>query len=203
MDPSVIGTLKALSDPTRLRIVGRLAAAPASVDELSRELSLPLPVVVRQVGLLRRVGLVATTGPGPTGQASLRLETLAATARELDAAAGASADGEVADATPGLAPDDARILRGFLDGRRLATIPAQPKKRLVVLRWLLEQVFTEDRGYPEKEVNQRLALFHADVAALRRYLVDEGLATRSGGVYRRAASSAGEAVLPPADAGSR
>ena len=32
----------------------------------------------------------------------------------------------------------------------------------------------------------RLALVHPDVAALRRYLVDAKLMTRSNGVYRRA-----------------
>jgi len=31
----------------------------------------------------------------------------------------------------------------------------------------------------------RLALLHPDVAALRRYLIDGGWMTRSGGVYRR------------------
>jgi hypothetical protein len=46
-------------------------------------------------------------------------------------------------------------------------------------------VFAEDRAYPEKEVNARLALFHPDVASLRRYLVDDGLVTRAGGEYRR------------------
>jgi hypothetical protein len=56
----------------------------------------------------------------------------------------------------------------------------------VILRYLREQCFAEDRPYPEKEVNQRLALFHRDVASLRRYLVDTGLMTREGGIYRRA-----------------
>jgi hypothetical protein len=55
-----------------------------------------------------------------------------------------------------------------------------------VLGWLRDQVFTEDRGYEEKEVNQRLALFHPDVAALRRYMVDEGMVTRENRIYRRA-----------------
>ncbi len=75
-------------------------------------------------------------------------------------------------------PEDARVPRSYLVDGRLATIPAQHRKRQVVLRFLLERVFTEDREYPEKEVNQRLALFHPDVAALRRYLVDDGYVTR-------------------------
>ena len=61
---------------------------------------------------------------------------------------------------------------------------AQDKKRQVVLTYLRERCFPEDRDYPEKEVNQRLALFHADVAALRRYMVDARLMTRAEGIYR-------------------
>ena len=78
------------------------------------------------------------------------------------------------------------MLRSYLVDGRLTTIPAQGKKRQVILRFLLERVFTEDRPYPEKEVNQRLALFHPDVAALRRYLYDERYVDRDHGIYRGA-----------------
>jgi len=37
----------------------------------------------------------------------------------------------------------------------------------------------------EADVNFRLQLFHADYAALRRYLVDEGMLSRAEGVYWR------------------
>ena len=84
---------------------------------------------------------------------------------------------------------DAKVLRTFFVDDRLVSIPAQEKKKLVVLRYLLERCFAEDRPYPEKEVNQRLALFHPDVASLRRYLVEYGLLTREAGVYRRAAGA--------------
>jgi hypothetical protein len=46
-------------------------------------------------------------------------------------------------------------------------------------------IFREDRRYPEKEVNQRLAIFHPDVAALRRYFVDERYEDREIGLYWR------------------
>ena len=88
-----------------------------------------------------------------------------------------------------LPPADAKVLRSFFRDGRLVSIPAQAKKRHVVLRYLLDRCFPEDREYPEKEVNQRLALYNRDVAALRRELVDGGLMTRAAGQYRR--------VLPP------
>jgi hypothetical protein len=81
--------------------------------------------------------------------------------------------------------DVARVLNSFFRDGRLETIPARERKRLVVLRYLRDRVFTEDRAYPEAEVNQRLALFNRDVSALRRYMVDAGLVTRSAGEYRR------------------
>jgi hypothetical protein len=82
-------------------------------------------------------------------------------------------------------PEEAKTLRAYLVDGRLETIPAQPAKRRIVLRFLLERVFTEDREYPEKEVNARLALFHPDVAALRRCLCDERYVDRAAGMYRR------------------
>lgn len=84
-----------------------------------------------------------------------------------------------------LPPEVAKVLRSFFRDDRLATIPANAAKRRTVLVYLRDRCFTEDRAYPEKEVNQRLALFNPDVAALRRYMVDGGLMTRADGEYRR------------------
>jgi hypothetical protein len=80
----------------------------------------------------------------------------------------------------------AKTIRSFIRDGRLVSIPAREKRRLVIYRYLRDQVFTEDRPYEEREVNQRLALFHPDVATIRRGMVDAGLVTRSGGIYRRA-----------------
>ena len=80
---------------------------------------------------------------------------------------------------------DARVIRSFIRDGRLTTIPARDRRRQVIYRYLRDQVFTEDRSYPEKEVNQRLALFHPDVATIRRGMVDAGLVTRDAGEYRR------------------
>jgi hypothetical protein len=80
-----------------------------------------------------------------------------------------------------------KVLRAFVRDGRLISIPAKPKKRELLLPFILEQCFPADRDYEEKEVNQRLGLLHRDVASLRRYLVDAGLMTREAGIYRRTA----------------
>ncbi|NNK91836.1 MAG: DUF2087 domain-containing protein, partial [Acidimicrobiia bacterium] len=63
-------------------------------------------------------------------------------------------------------------------------IPTQHAKRLIVLERLAQE-FEPGLRYREQEVNFTLQLFHADYAALRRYLVDEGYLTRADGVYWR------------------
>ena len=83
--------------------------------------------------------------------------------------------------------EEERVVRSFFRGDRLVSLPARAGKRSVLLRIVRDRCFPEDRDYEEKEVNMRLALLHPDVAALRRYLVDEGLMTRAGGIYRRVA----------------
>jgi len=85
-----------------------------------------------------------------------------------------------------------RVVRAFIRDDRLVSIPAKPSKRNLLLPVVLDRCFPEDRDYEEKEVNMRLALLHPDVAALRRYLVDGGLMSRKGGVYRRAAPISSE-----------
>ncbi len=73
-----------------------------------------------------------------------------------------------------------RAVRAFIRDGRLTAIPARRSKRLVILD-VLAQEFEPGCRYPEAEVNRRLLRWHADVAALRRYLVDEGFLDRSGG----------------------
>ena len=77
------------------------------------------------------------------------------------------------------------VLRAFLaaDGS-LTSIPTKLRKRLVVLDYLSQQ-FEPGLRYDEIAVNQRLRVFHPDVAALRRHLVDEGFLDRAEGLYWR------------------
>lgn len=84
---------------------------------------------------------------------------------------------------------DEGLLRRYLDPEgRLHTIPAKRGRRLLVLDHLAQR-FEPGRRYPEVEVNRLLRPAHDDVAALRRYLVDEGFLDRAGGEYWRIGGS--------------
>jgi len=188
MDQDLLTTLKALSDASRLRIVGLLAARPYSVEELAAALDLSPGTVVHHLKRLRAAGLVDSRASHPYVEYSLRLERLHAVGRQLAELEGTTEQVVLRPGPDGrpLPAFDARVLRSFFAGDRLVAIPAQDKKKLVVLRYLRDRCFTEERAYPEKEVNKRLALFHPDVASLRRYMIEFGLMTRAAGEYRRA-----------------
>lgn len=86
-------------------------------------------------------------------------------------------------------PDyDARVRENFVDAAdRVVNIPAQRKKRLAILRWLVED-FQPGRRYTEAEVNGIILRRHSDFATLRRHLVDEELMQREHSVYWRTGS---------------
>jgi hypothetical protein len=84
----------------------------------------------------------------------------------------------------GATADQAGVLRNYLVDGKLTQVPAQRSKRLLVLDFLAGQ-FEPGRVYPEEQVNYVLGRFHADYAALRRYLVEEEMLERRDGFYWR------------------
>lgn len=72
----------------------------------------------------------------------------------------------------------------FLRGGRIESLPAKRSRRLELLNEVA-QAFEPGVRYPEREVNRRLTVIHADYAALRRHLVDEELLARAHGEYWR------------------
>ena len=100
-------------------------------------------------------------------------------------------EGTAAAGPPAWQPDDpafeAATIRAFVRDGRLVSIPAKDRKKLVVYRYLLERVLPDPaEAVAERDLNMRLALWHPDVATIRRALIDHRLAKRDGMTYRRA-----------------
>jgi hypothetical protein len=162
-----------LADPARLKVVAALALGAGTIEEVAAASGLPLRDVALAARRLARNGLIHRDGH----VLALHTDRFAAAAR---------AAAEAAPRPEPLSDDPAEdaVLSAFVRNGRLVSIPAQHGKRRVVLDHLV-RVFEPGVRYPEREVNALLAVWHADVAALRRYLVDEGLLTREAGVYWR------------------
>lgn len=165
--------LRVLLDPIRLAVVG--AAAQGSVDAgpLAEALGVDRRSVLEAIARLRQSGLL-------TEDLELDREVVREVGRqlpELEPASDQVTDGPWTER-------EADVLRRFFRGDRLTDIPSQQSKRRIVLERLVQE-FEPGIRYPERQVNFMLQMTHPDYAALRRYLVDEGLLTRADGVYWR------------------
>lgn len=93
-----------------------------------------------------------------------------------------------ADAAPEPEAGTPAQLRAFVRDRRLLGLPAQPSRRWDVLAHVAQETFRPQVDYPQAEVDALLEPWCAggpvDRAALRRYLVESGLMSRGGGIYR-------------------
>ena len=189
VDHDLLVALKALADPNRLRVAAACADGPRTASQIAAELRMAEPAVRRHLDRLQAAALVSPSPADPAAGYTLQVAALHGMGRRLGAieAQDAPVSDALGPAGASLPPDEVRVIRGYLRDDRLSTIPSQEKKRLIVIRYLRDRCFPDDRPYPEKEVNQRLALFHPDVATLRRAMVDEGLMVRANGVYRRPA----------------
>ena len=77
-----------------------------------------------------------------------------------------------------------KVLASFFRDGRLEKLPAQHKKRLIVLEAFAAR-FEAGRRYGEAEVTELIAPLFADYCTIRRLLVDEGLIRREGASYWR------------------
>jgi hypothetical protein len=162
-----------LADPARLKVVAALALGAGTIEEVAQATGLSLKDVALAARRLSRAGLVRRD----RHDLELLTDRFGAAARA--AAQSASPPEPLLDD-----PAEDAVLSAFVRDGRLVAIPAQQSKRRVVLEHLV-RVFDVGVRYPEREVNALLAVWHPDTAALRRYLVDEGLLSREAGQYWR------------------
>ena len=170
-----------LADDDRRRVVAALVLGAETTADVRQQTGLDARAVGRALQRLVDAGLVQR---GKEGNHYLLGEAFGLAARA--AAERTPRVEEHADEPENVA----RVLRVFVRDGRLVSIPAVRSKRLVVLDWIAQH-FEPGRHFSEATVNTILANVHADTAALRRYLVDEGFLGRERGEYWRSGGTVG------------
>ncbi len=181
VDEQLLTFFKALADANRLKIVGLLSQHPYSVEELAAILGLRPPTVSHHLKVLSEAGMVTARAESYYNFYQLESGVLEKIASQM----------VTQNKLPSMAAEvdlqayDRMVLRNILlpDGR-LKVIPAQRKKREVVLKHILKS-FEPDVRYTEKQVNEILARYHEDTATLRRELIVYKMMSRSEGEYWR------------------
>lgn len=173
----LLNFFKALADANRLKIVGFLAKHPYTVEELAKELDLGVSTTSHHLGKLAKAGLVDARADGHYNVYSLQTDILKEMAQRL----------LTTETFPRLIEEDdldtfeRKVIENFIDADgRIEAFPAQEKKFIVLLRYILKS-FEPGVQYSEREVNEILFRFNEDTATLRRNLVAHKMMTRHGG----------------------
>lgn len=158
---------KALGDLTRVRIIALLQQGPLHGQAIAGKLGLKPPTITHHIAKLREVGLIKERREKNTIYFSLNEKILKGSAMAI-LTVGKGGDHMEMTVTE---TERASIINNFFtrDGK-LKTIPAQRKKKLVILAHIVRG-FEFGKVYPEKEVNEYLKQFHEDYATLRRELI--------------------------------
>lgn len=173
----LLSFFKALADENRLKIVGLLARQSYSVGQIAAILGIEVATASHHLARLSKAGLVSSRTDGHYCIYSLEMSNLQNLSRRMlniQDLQGLSKDVEL-DAY------DKKVLASFTNpAGRITAFPAQEKKFLVLLRYVLK-AFEPGLRYPEKQVNDILSKFNDDTALLRRSLIEYRFMHREGG----------------------
>lgn len=173
---------KALGDPTRLRILHLLVHEECSGQQLAERLLLSQPTITHHAAKLRDAALIRERRDKNTVYFSLNRYFL-----ESGAEATLKFLTEEYEMNKPLDESEEQLKNSVLhnffnkDGR-LKQIPAQLKKKLIVLESLVERL-EPGRKYEEREMNEFIKQFHEDYATLRREFVMQQFMYRENEIY--------------------
>ncbi len=171
------------SNESRLKLIGHLAGGEKSVGELADVLNLKEPTVSHHLAELKGIGLVSARAEGTMRIYRLETKALEAISKDIFARPNLAALVKPSELT-----EEERILRTWVKDGRIVDIPAQEKKKQILIRWVARQI-DPARRWTEREFSEWLSQFNEDYAFLRRYLVDNHYMARENGIYWRTPES--------------
>ena len=175
-----IAIMKALGDQSRLAIVNSLLERSQYVEEIAKRHALAPSTVSFHLRKLEQAGLVSSRKEQYYMVFQANNAIFDTTLREIVSAPPVGKelqDGRMEEYRR-------KVLETFFRHGRLEKLPAQHKKRLIVLEQFAAQ-FEPERRYSEQEVTGLIMPLFDDYCTIRRLLVDEGLIRREGATYWR------------------
>jgi hypothetical protein len=200
----IVSYHKALADPTRIRLLLLLADGELHGQALAEKLCVSTATITHHAAKLREVSLINERRDKNTIYFSLNHYFLKGNANAVvdliyknTPTAKKGGDQEMEQSENSIAGDSdmdndeqqknerlkQSVLRNFVTAEgRLKHIPAQLKKKLIVLEHLVTQL-ERGRKYTEKELNAWIKGFHEDFATLRREFIMHQFMYREQEVY--------------------
>ncbi|OME54192.1 MULTISPECIES: metalloregulator ArsR/SmtB family transcription factor [Paenibacillus] len=166
----IVSYHKALADPTRLRLLLLLSQGEMHGQALAEKLNLSQPTVTHHAAKLREAALIKERRDKNTVYFKLNPEFInngaEASLQFIFSKGAENMEGQL----PENSLQDTVIRNFFSKDGRLRQIPAQYKKKLIALQYMVEKL---EPGvvYTEKEINEFIKQFHEDFATIRREFI--------------------------------
>jgi hypothetical protein len=171
--------MKALADSSRLMVFRSLMDGPQYVEQLAERFDLAPSTVSFHLKKLEQAGLVEATKEQYYVIYRINAEILERTLKELTCFD--NIQRYVEDER--LEKYRQKVIHTFFKRQKLMRLPAQRKKRLIVLEEFSRK-FKPDVIYKETEVNDIIGKSFADYCTIRRELVEEQMMQRENREYR-------------------
>lgn len=179
-EQEAIALFKCLADKSRLQLLKSLTREDLYVELLAERLGLTAATVSFHLKKLADAGIVSSYKNQYYTMYTLNKELFAVSLWEILQEESEEADIQAQRE----AQYRQKVLDAFLEYGRLKTIPAQRKKKRIILEEIAG-AFDFDRLYSEQEVNQIILRYHDDFCTLRRDMIAEKLLDRDQRGYWR------------------
>ena len=175
-----IQIMKALADSSRLLILNSLFEKPQYVEELSKRFDLAASTVSFHLKKLEEAHLVVKDKKQYYSEFRINDVLFDKTLFELTSFE--NVEKFVQDER--MEKYKTKVINTFIVNGQLAKLPAQLKKRLIILDWFAAR-FDKDREYTEAEVSEVISQTFEDYCLIRREMIDLGLMSRQKNLYKR------------------
>ena len=178
-EDNTIKLFKCLSDKSRLQILKTLIHEDMYVELLAQRLNLASSTISFHLKKLEEAGAVTSRKEQYYNIYSINEEIFKSSI--LDIIKEKSSEAELQRRRE----EDykKKVIENFFDYGKLKNIPAQRKKRLIILEEIAK-AFQPDKEYTEREVNIIIADYHDDFCTLRREMIGENILSRENSIYR-------------------
>ena len=178
-EENTIKLFKCLSDKSRLQILKTLIHEDMYVELLAQRLDLAPSTISFHLKKLEDAGAVKSRKEQYYNIYSINEEIFKSSI--LDIIREKSSEAEIQKQREEIYRR--KVLENFFDYGKLKNIPAQRKKRLIILEEIA-RAFKANKEYTEREVNIIIADYHDDFCTLRREMICENILTRDNSIYR-------------------
>lgn len=181
----VVSYHKALADPTRIKILILLAEGELNGQVLAEKIGVTPATITHHAAKLREASLINERRDKNTIYFSLNdyfIKNSATVTEKLIYQRVRASEGSERLQDEDRKVRDSVIKNFFTIEGKLKSIPAQLKKKLIVLTHMVSGL-ERGRTYSEKEINEFIKGYHEDFATIRREFIMHHFMFREDGMY--------------------